>query len=84
MNPTDHTAPANRVRTVFLRSVWGVGGLTALVSLLLVAGALSANTAAGESGRPAGVLGVIGLFLAGAFLAVGVLTRLVLGQDGRR
>ncbi|MBD0709088.1 MULTISPECIES: hypothetical protein [unclassified Streptomyces] len=84
MNPTDRTAPASRTRTVFLQAVRGIGGLTALVSLLLIVGALTANTAAGESGQPAGVLGVIGLFLGGTLLAVGVLTRLVLGQADRR
>lgn len=70
--------------TALFRGALGIGALTAFLSLLLVVGALTANTAAGETGQPAGVLGVIGLFLGGTLLAVGVLARSVAAQAGRR
>jgi len=60
------------------------GALTAVLSLLLVIGGLTANTAAGETGQPAGVLGVIGLFLGGTLLAVGALARRVVTLGERR
>ncbi|MCH0540876.1 hypothetical protein I3F58_15110 [Streptomyces sp. MUM 203J] len=84
MDPSDRTAPGSRSRAVFRWGVRGVGGLTALASLLLIAGALTADTAAGETGQPAGVPGVIGLFLGGTLLAAGGRARLVLARAGRR
>ncbi|MEV4428507.1 hypothetical protein ACIGN6_15255 [Streptomyces sp. NPDC053792] len=77
MNPSVRT-------TALSRGVLGIGALTAALSLLLVIGGLTANTAAGETGQPAGVLGVIGLFLGGTLLAVGALARSVAAQAGRR
>ncbi|MEU2180729.1 hypothetical protein [Streptomyces thermolilacinus] len=72
------------VRPIALsRGALGVGALTAVLSLLLVIGGLTANTAAGETGQPAGVLGVIGLFLGGTLLAVDALARSVAARAGR-
>ncbi|MEV5644544.1 hypothetical protein AB0L67_31090 [Streptomyces flaveolus] len=62
----------------------GVGALTAVMSLLLVIGALTANTAAGETRQPAAVLGAIGLFLGGMLLTVAALARRVLALGERR
>ncbi|MFF7097296.1 hypothetical protein ACFY9A_33585 [Streptomyces rubradiris] len=77
MNPSFRT-------TALSRGALGVGALTTVLSLLLVVGGLTANTAAGETGQPAGVLGAIGLFLGGALLAVGALARKVVALGERR
>ncbi|MFJ4876946.1 hypothetical protein ACIP93_17240 [Streptomyces sp. NPDC088745] len=77
MNPSFRTAALSR-------GALGTGALTAVLSLLLVIGGLTANTAAGETGQPAGVLGAIGLFLGGTLLAVGALARRVVALSGRR
>ncbi|MEU2505095.1 hypothetical protein ABZ621_10295 [Streptomyces sp. NPDC007863] len=77
MNPSFRT-------TALSRSALAAGALTAVLSLLLVIGGLTANTAAGETGQPAGVLGVIGLFLGGTLLAVGALARRVVPLGERR
>ncbi|MFF8381043.1 hypothetical protein ACF07V_33470 [Streptomyces sp. NPDC015661] len=82
MNPSVRTTTL--FRGALSRGALGIGALTAVLSLLLVIGGLTANTAAGETGQPAGVLGVIGLFLGGTLLAVGVLARSVAAQAGRR
>ncbi|MFF9013416.1 hypothetical protein ACF09C_10680 [Streptomyces sp. NPDC014870] len=89
MNSSDRTAAAqpqwgSRPQTALRRGALGIGALTAVLSLLLVLGAFTANTTAGETGQPAGVLGVIGLFLGGTLLAVGGLARFVAAQAGRR
>ncbi|MFF8710057.1 hypothetical protein ACF07T_01245 [Streptomyces sp. NPDC015184] len=89
MTPPDHTPTVqpqwdSRMRTVFLRSLLGVGALTAVASLLLIVGALTADTAAGRTGQPAGVLGVIGLFLGGTLMAVGVLAQSLTARPGHR
>ncbi|WP_086827640.1 hypothetical protein [Streptomyces sp. NRRL B-24572] len=70
--------------TALSRGVLAAGALTTVLSLLLVIGGLTANTAAGETGQPAGVLGVIGLFLGGTLLAVGALARRVVPLGERR
>ncbi|MEU3411648.1 hypothetical protein ABZ760_10290 [Streptomyces sp. NPDC006658] len=77
MNPSFRT-------TALSRGALGVGALTAVLSLLLVVGGLTANTAAGETGQPAGVLGAIGLFLGGTLLTVGALARRVVAPGERR
>ncbi|GAA3486920.1 hypothetical protein [Streptomyces cremeus] len=77
MNPSFRTAALSR-------GALGTGALTAVLSLLLVIGGLTANTAAGETGQTAGVLGAIGLFLGGTLLAVGALARRVVALSGRR
>jgi hypothetical protein len=77
MNPSTRT-------TTLSRGALGVGALTAVLSLLLVVGGLTANTAAGETGQPSGVLGAIGLFLGGTLLAVGALARRVVALDEHR
>lgn len=76
MNPSVRT-------TALSRGALAIGALTAVLSLLLVIGALTANTAAGETGQPAGALGVIGLSLGGTLLAVGLLARSIAAQAGR-
>ncbi|MFH9953698.1 hypothetical protein ACH4OX_05685 [Streptomyces roseolus] len=77
MNPSFRT-------TALSRAALAAGALTAVLSLLLVIGGLTANTAAGETGQPAGVLGAIGLFLGGTLLAVGALARKVVTLGERR
>ncbi|MFF5423712.1 MULTISPECIES: hypothetical protein [unclassified Streptomyces] len=77
MNPSFRT-------TALSRGALGAGALIAVLSLLLVVGGLTANTAAGETGQPAGVLGVIGLFLGGTLLAVGALARKIVALGEHR
>ncbi|ROQ32936.1 hypothetical protein EDD98_1935 [Streptomyces sp. PanSC19] len=77
MNPTVRT-------TALSRGALGVGALTAVLSLLLVVGGLTADTGAGETGQPAGVLGLVGLFLGGTLLAVGALARKVVALGTHR
>ncbi|MEU7070735.1 hypothetical protein AB0B30_08200 [Streptomyces narbonensis] len=77
MNPSFRT-------TALSRGALAAGAPTAVLSLLLVIGGLTANTAAGETGQPAGVFGAIGLFLGGTLLAVGALARKVVALGERR
>ncbi|MER7708936.1 hypothetical protein ABTX81_39480 [Kitasatospora sp. NPDC097605] len=85
MNTTEPAAPArpSRSEAVLVRGTFGVGALTVLASLLLIAGAFAADARTGENWQPAGVLGSIGLLLGGTILAVGVLARSVAARTGR-
>ncbi|MEU6970842.1 hypothetical protein AB0A71_24510 [Kitasatospora aureofaciens] len=74
----------SRGEAALVRGAWGFGTLAVVTSVLLIVGAFAANSAAGETGQPAGVLGVIGLFIGGTILAVGMLARSVVARSGRR
>ncbi|WP_329488616.1 hypothetical protein OG618_18425 [Kitasatospora sp. NBC_01246] len=74
----------SRGEVALVRGAWGVGTLTVVASVLLIVGAFAADSAAGETGQPAGVLGAIGLFVGGTILAVGLLARSVVARSGRQ
>ncbi|MGW7448065.1 hypothetical protein [Kitasatospora sp. NPDC054795] len=74
----------SRGEVAMVRGAWGVGTLAVAASVTLIVSAFAADSAAGETGQPAGVLGVIGLFVGGTVLAVGLLARAVVARSGRR
>ncbi|WP_329394817.1 hypothetical protein [Streptomyces melanogenes] len=92
MNTFDHTSPveprwrggASRKETVLFRLVWCMGAALVIASLLLIAGACAADTMAGESGQPAGVLGAIGLCLGAILVVFGLLAHGIAQKPGRR
>jgi hypothetical protein len=57
--------------------VLGAGVLVVLASVLLIVGGFTANTAAGEDGQPAAVLGAVGLCFGAVVLLIGGLARKV-------
>lgn len=75
---------ASRTQTGLVRVVLGVGALGVVASVLLIVGAFTASSRAGENWQPAGVLGAIGLCLGGTILVVGLLARFVVTRSGRR
>jgi hypothetical protein len=75
---------ATRTQTGLVKGVLGVGALGVVASVLLIIGALTTNTMAGEDWQPAGVLGAIGLCLGGTVLMVGLLAHFVVTRPGRR
>jgi len=85
VNTSDNASTAiSRAQTGLVRGVLGVGALGVIASVLLIVGAFTANSRAGESGQPAGVLGAIGLCLGATVLMVGALARFVVLKSGRR
>lgn len=66
---------ASPAQVNMFRTVWVIGGLAVAASVVLLIGAFTANTAAGESGQTAGLLGLVGLALGGTIVIVGLLVR---------
>ncbi|QIS22446.1 hypothetical protein [Nocardia terpenica] len=66
---------ASPAQVGMFRAVWVVGGAAIVASALLLIGAFTANTAAGESGQTAGLLGVVGLLFGAAIVIIGLLVR---------
>jgi hypothetical protein len=75
---------STRLHPALAKGVLAVGALGLLASVLLLAGGLSADTAAGESWQPATELGAIGLVLSGTVLLVGLLTRTVAARPAQQ
>ncbi|WP_040815683.1 hypothetical protein [Nocardia concava] len=57
------------------RAVWVIGGLGIAAALVLLIGAFTANTAAGQTGQVAGLLGLIALLFGSTLVIVGLLVR---------
>lgn len=81
--PAGWLAVASRVQIGVFRTVWVVGAVAVVASVLLLIGAFTADSKAGESWQPAGVLGAIGLCLGVTLVVVGMLARFV-AKSGRR
>ncbi|MEU0009510.1 hypothetical protein ABZ079_36200 [Streptomyces sp. NPDC006314] len=75
---------ASRAQIGTLRGVWCFGVLAIIVFVLLIIGGFAADSKAGETGQPAGVLGLIVLFLGLTVLIVGMLARFVVAKPERR
>lgn len=92
MNTSDNVAPvqarwraaASRAQTGVFRAVWVVGAAAVTASVLLIVGAFAADSTAGESWQPAGVLGAIGLCLGVMLIIVGLVARSVAAEPGHR
>ncbi|MBF6333115.1 hypothetical protein [Nocardia transvalensis] len=74
----------SKEKTIMFRAVWAVSGLAVAVSVLLLIGAFTADSAAGESGQVAGMLGLIGLLFGGAIAMAGALVRFGVTKSASR
>ncbi|MFF3217013.1 hypothetical protein ACFYYB_41140 [Streptomyces sp. NPDC002886] len=89
MNTSGNATPArarwddgvSRSRTSMVWAVWGLGAAFVIGSVILLVGAFTADSMAGESWQPAGVLGAIGLSLGVVFVICGVLARALVSKQ---
>ncbi|GAB4586178.1 hypothetical protein [Nocardia sp. IFM 10818] len=75
---------ASPAQVGMFRAVWVLGGLAVAVAVLVVAGAFAADSAGGESGQPAALLGLIAGLFGASVLIVGVLVRFGVVRQGSR
>lgn len=92
MSTSDHNVPVpprwresvSPAQVGLFRTVWVLGGLSVVTSILLVIGAFAADSAHGATGQPAALLGLIAGMFGASVLLVGALVRFGVARPGSR